>query len=85
MGERREVARRADGALLRHDRVDAALEERQQPVDDDRAAAAVAERERVRPEQQHRPDDLHGQRRADARRVAHQEVLLEPRRVRRAG
>ena len=34
------------------------VEEREQPVDDERPAAAVAERERVRPEQEHRPDDL---------------------------
>ena len=54
------------------------LEEVEQPVDEQRPAAAVAERERVRPQQEHRPDDLARERRADARRVAHQEVLLEP-------
>ena len=39
-------------------------EEVEQPVDEQRPAAAVAERERVRPEQQHRPDDLARERRA---------------------
>ena len=78
VGERREVARRADAPLLGHDRVDARGEEVEKPVDEQRPAAAVAEGERVRPEQEHRPDDLARERRPDARRVAHQEVLLEP-------
>jgi hypothetical protein len=43
VGERREVARRADGALLWHHGMDAAIEEGEQPVDDDRPAAAVTE------------------------------------------
>ena len=74
----RQVAGRADAPLLRHDRVDAAPEELQQAVDQQRPATAVAERERVGAEQEHRADDLAREGRPDARRVAHQEVLLEP-------
>ena len=77
MCERRKVARRAQAALLRHDRVDAAIEEGQQAIDEERPAAAVTERKRVGPQQQHGPDDLARERRADAGRVAHQEVRLE--------
>ncbi len=75
--ERREIARRPDAPLLRDDRVDPQAKEVEQPVDEQRPAAAVAERERVGPQQQHRPDDLARERRPDAGRVAHQEVLLE--------
>ena len=75
--ERREVAGRPDASLRRDDRVDPRLEEREESLDQDRPAAGVAERERVRPEQQHRPDHVPGQRRADAHRVADEEVLLE--------
>ena len=41
------------------------------------------ERERVRPQQEHRPDDLARQRLAHARGVADEQVLLEPLGVRR--
>ena len=58
MGERRQVAGRTEAPLLRHDRVDALFEERQQPIDQQRPAAAVPERQRVRAQEQHRPDDL---------------------------
>ena len=78
MGERRQVARRADAALLGHDRVDPQPQEVEQPVDDERPAAAVAEGQRVGPQQEHRPDDLAREGRADAGGVADQEVLLEP-------
>ena len=81
MGKRRQVARRADGTLRRHDGMDTELEEGEQPVDEERPAAAVPQGQRVRPEQEHRPDDVPGQGRADACRVAHQQVLLQPRRV----
>ena len=49
VGERREVARRPDAPLLGHDRMDAQAQEVEQPVDEERPAAAVAERERVGP------------------------------------
>ena len=42
----------------------------------------MAERQGVRAEQEHRPDDLARERLADAHRVAHQQVLLQ---LRRAG
>ncbi len=83
VGERGEIARRADAALLRHDRVDPAAEEVEEAIDDQRPAAAVAEGEGVRAEQEHRPDDLAREGRPDAGGVAHQDVLLEPGRIRR--
>ena len=84
VGQRREVARCAHGPLGRNERVDPSREEREQPLDHDcGATAAVAERQGVGAEQEHRPDDLAVKRSADARRVAHQEVLLEPFGIRR--
>ena len=77
MGERREVARRADAALLGHDRVDPGVEHRQQSIDEQRPAAAVAEGERVGAQEEHRPDDLARERSAHPRGVAHQQVLLQ--------
>ncbi len=81
VGERREVARRPDRALGRDDGMEIPGEEIEQPFDEERPAAGVAERERVRPEQEHRANDLARQRLADAGGMAHQEVLLEPLRV----
>ena len=78
VGERREVAGGPDAPLLGHDRMDAQAQEVEQPVDEERPAAAVTEGERVGPEQEHRPDDLAREGRADAGGVAHQQVLLEP-------
>ena len=75
--ERREVAGCPDAALFRHDRVDAVRQVREEPVDDQRPAAAVAQRERVGPQQEHRADDLARKGRPDARRVAHQQPALE--------
>src|SRR3954467_8716705 len=57
--------------------MDTEAEEVEQAVDEQWPAAAVAEREGVGTEQQHRPDDLARERRADAGRVAHQQVPLE--------
>ena len=78
MGERRKVARRAQAPLLGHDRMDPESQEVQQAIDEQRPAAAVAEGQGVRAEEQHRADDLARERGPDARGVAHQEVLLEP-------
>ena len=78
VGERREVARRADAALLRHDRVDAPAQHLQEPIHEQRPAAAVAEGQRVGPQEQHRAHHLAREGRPDACRVAHQQVLLEP-------
>ena len=77
VGERREVAGRPDAPLLRHDRMDAVRQQRQDGVDDRRPTTAVAQGQGVRPQEQHRADDLARERRADAGRVAHQQVLLE--------
>jgi hypothetical protein len=49
----------------------------EQAIDHDRPATAVAQSESVRPEQEHRPDDLDREGRADSGGVAHQQVLLE--------
>jgi hypothetical protein len=76
--QRCQIAGRTNGALRRHDRVDAGSQQGQQQVDDLGTAAAVPQRQGVRAEQQHRPHDLARERRTDAGRVAHQEVLLEP-------
>ena len=81
VGERREVARRADTSLGGHDRVDPELEEPQQPVNDHGPAARVTERQRVRPQEEHRPHDVARQRGTHPHGVAHEEVLLEPPRV----
>ena len=81
VGQRRQVAGCADRPLRRDDRVDPQPEEVQEPVHDRGPAPAMTERERVRPEEQHRPDDLLRQVVPDAHRVADQEVLLEPRSV----
>ena len=83
MGERREVARGPDAPLLGHHRMDAATEELEQTIDKQRPAAAVAERQRIGPQQEHRPDNLAREGRADPSGVTHQEVLLEPAGVRR--
>ena len=77
VGEGREIARGADTALRGHDRVDAVRQHRQEPVHDERTAAAVAERQRVRPQQEHRAHDLARERRPDTGRVAHQQPALE--------
>ena len=75
--QRREIARGAEAPLFGHDRMDAEAQEVEQAVDDQRTAAAVAEGQRVGAQEQHRPHDLARERRADAGRVAHQQVLLE--------
>ena len=77
VGEWREVARRTDAPLRGHDRVEAALEEGEQAIDDNGPAAAVAERQGIGAEQEHRPDDFAGEWFADTRRMAHQQVLLQ--------
>ena len=68
VGERRQVARRAERALLGHDRMDPGRQHLEQALDHDRPAAAVAQGQGVRPEEEHRPDDLGRERRPDAPR-----------------
>ena len=77
MRERGEIAGGPDAALLRDDRMDAVGQEGQDRVDDRGAAAAVAQGQGVRPQEQHRPHDLARERRPDACGMAHQQVLLE--------
>ena len=77
VGERRQVARGAHAPLRRHDRMDARREEGEEPIHQEGPATGVAQRERVGPQEQHRPDDVPGERRADADGVAHEQVLLE--------
>ena len=77
MSEGGQVARRPHRTLGRHDRVDPEREEGEEAVDELGPAAAVAEGQGVRAQQQHRPHDLTRERRPDADRVADQQVLLE--------
>ena len=77
MREGREIAGRPDAALFGHHRVDPVVEQREETVDDHRPAPAVAEREGVGPQQEHRPDDLTRKRSPDAGRMAHQQPALE--------
>jgi hypothetical protein len=79
MCERREIARGPEAPLFGHDRVDTVRQHLEQPVDEQRPAPAVPQRQRVRAEQEHRAYDLARERRPDPGGVAHQEVLLEPR------
>ena len=76
--ERRQVARGAHRALRRHDRMDAQPQEVEEALGHDRPSAGVPQGERVRPQQEHRPDDLAREWLAHARGVADEQVLLEP-------
>ena len=77
MGKRREIARGTNRALRRYDGMDPQPEEVEQPIDDLGTGAGVAQRDGIGSEQEHRPNDIAGQRIADPCGVAHQEVLLE--------
>ena len=77
MGQRRQVSARADRSTARHDRVNAGADERQQGVDRGDADAGVTARQHVGAQQHHRAHDAHVERRADAGRVAAQQVDLE--------
>ena len=77
MRERREIAGGADRAARRHDRQNAALEQREQQLDRLDPRAGVALRERVRAQEQRRADDLVGIRLPDAARVRAQEPQLQ--------
>src|SRR4029078_13295679 len=83
VGERGEFAARADRALRGDDGMDPEVEEGQQPVDQERPAAAVAQGQRISAQEEHAPDALPVQWLPDTGRMAHEEVLLEARRVRR--
>ena len=60
MGKRREVPRRTDAPLGGNDGVDARLEEGEETVHDQRAAARMAEGKRVGPQEEHRADHVPG-------------------------
>jgi hypothetical protein len=79
--QRREVPGGATRSLRRHDRRDAGVEHGQDGVDEQRTAAGHALGQGIRAEQHHRPDDRHGQRRADPRGVAQHEVARQPRAI----
>ena len=57
--------------------MDAQPQEVEEPLDDERPAAGVAQRQRVRAQQEHRPHDLARERRAHAGRMADEQVLLQ--------
>ena len=77
VGERREVAARADRAAARHVRQDAAVQALEQQLDRLDPRARVALRERVRAQQHRGAHDLVGVRLADAARVAAQQAQLQ--------
>ena len=75
--ERREVAGGADRALRGHDRMDACVDEREQPLDHDRAHARETAREARGLQHHDQPHGRVGERRADAGRVRAHEVELQ--------
>ena len=77
MRERREIAGRADAPLLRDHRMDAQPQELADPIDEQRSTTGVAQRQRVRAQQEHRPDDLARERAAHAGRMRDEQVLLQ--------
>ena len=81
MGERRQVAGGADGALARDDRHDIALEQREHELDQPGAHAGVPAPQRAGEQQQHPAHDLVGERRPGADGVRAHEVDLELRGV----
>ena len=58
VGERRQVAARAERAVLGHDGRQAGVEQRQLLVDEQRAGARTAHRQAAGAQQEHRPHDL---------------------------
>ena len=70
VGQRRQVARRAQAAARRHDRVDRGVEHRDQQLDDLGADAGQPDGQGVGAQQEHGPHHLVGQRLADAGGVA---------------
>ena len=77
VGQRRQVARGAQAAAGRHDRVHGRVEHRDQQLDDLDADAGEPDGQGVGAEHEHGPHDLVGQRIADAGRVATDQVALE--------
>jgi hypothetical protein len=77
MGQRCQISARADRSAARYDRVDARADERQQGIDGGCADAGVTARQHVGAKQHHRAHSRRVERRADAGRVAAQQVDLE--------
>jgi hypothetical protein len=76
VGQRREVARGAERAVLAHHRGDAGVEQREDRLGDDRPRARVAHRQGACAQQHHRAHDLALDRRAHPGRVrAHERAL----------
>jgi len=82
--QRGEIAGRAQRSLLGHDRVDTLAQQFQQRVDDQRAHTGEALGQRVGAHDQHGPHRRLVGQRADARRMAAQQVHLERSRLLRA-
>ena len=83
VGQRREVARRAEAAARRDDRMDRRVQHRDEQLDDLDPHAGEPDGQGVRAQQEHRPHDVVGQRVADAGGMGADEVALEGRRLRR--
>jgi hypothetical protein len=81
MGERRKVARGADGALLGDHRMQARVEEGDQALDQLDLGSGIVGREGVGPEQHHRPGHVLGEGLADAGRVGIDGLALVGRHV----
>jgi hypothetical protein len=77
VGQRREVAARAHAPLLRHHRVHAGGEHREQQLGERGPRARVAAGEHVGAQEHHRPHLARRERRPDAGRVAPHEVALQ--------
>ena len=77
MCERRKISAGADRTAARHDGVDSAIEQVDQPLERRPPNSRVAFREHVRAQSHCRPDGADGKGIADASRVAAQEVDLE--------
>jgi hypothetical protein len=58
MGERREIARASERAVLAHDRADSGVQHGGVGLDDDRPNAGVAAGERLQAQELQRADDL---------------------------
>ncbi len=77
VGERRQVARRAEAAARGDDGMDGLVEHADEELGDGHADARQPDGERVGAQQEHRAHDLVGQRVADAGRVRPNEVALQ--------
>ena len=77
MGERREVARRADAALARNQRHGVAGQQAVERVDDRRADAGIAAAEAEQFEDDHQPRDVARQRLAEAGAVRQDQISLQ--------